>query len=65
MLGGYQSYTCAMAFDPSKGLALITGAGRRLGADIARELAQQGWAVALHCAESYPIRLVPIRSGTW
>jgi len=52
MLAGYQSYTCAMAFDPSKGLALITGAGRRLGADIARELAQQGWAVALHCHRS-------------
>ena len=41
-----------MAFDPSKGLALITGAGRRLGADIAQELAQQGWAVALHCHRS-------------
>lgn len=52
MLGGYQSYTCAMAFDPSKGLALITGAGRRLGADIAQELARQGWAVALHCHRS-------------
>ena len=41
-----------MAFDPSKGLALITGAGRRLGADIAQELARQGWAVALHCHRS-------------
>lgn len=52
MLGGYQSYTCGMANDPSKGLALITGAGRRLGADIARQLAMQGWAVALHCHRS-------------
>lgn len=52
MLGGYQSYTCAMAFDPSKGLALITGSGRRLGADIAQELARQGWAVVLHCHRS-------------
>ena len=52
MLGGYQSYTCGMANDPSKGLALITGAGRRLGAEIARQLAMQGWAVALHCHRS-------------
>jgi len=29
-------------------VALVTGAGRRLGAAIARDLAQHGWAVAIH-----------------
>jgi NAD(P)-dependent dehydrogenase (short-subunit alcohol dehydrogenase family) len=52
MPAGYQSYTCAMAIEQSKGLALITGAGRRLGAAIAEELAAQGWTVALHCRQS-------------
>ena len=29
-------------------VALVTGAGRRIGAAIARDLAQHGWAVAIH-----------------
>lgn len=31
---------------------LITGAGRRIGADMARGLAQDGWFVCLHCNAS-------------
>ncbi|MGM0586001.1 MAG: SDR family oxidoreductase [Pseudomonadota bacterium] len=34
------------------GAALITGAGRRLGLAMARELGAQGWDVALHCLSS-------------
>jgi NAD(P)-dependent dehydrogenase (short-subunit alcohol dehydrogenase family) len=34
--------------DPTPGTALITGAGRRIGRAIARELAGRGWAVAVH-----------------
>ena len=34
------------------GKALITGAGHRLGAAMARELAGRGWDVALHYASS-------------
>jgi NAD(P)-dependent dehydrogenase (short-subunit alcohol dehydrogenase family) len=44
-----------MATEQSKGLALVTGAGRRLGASIAQELAEQGWAVALHCHRSQQV----------
>lgn len=34
------------------GAALVTGAGRRIGATIARRLAEAGYAVALHCRQS-------------
>ena len=34
------------------GAALITGAGRRLGAAMARALGEMGWDVALHCMSS-------------
>ncbi|MFC3694765.1 SDR family oxidoreductase [Chenggangzhangella methanolivorans] len=34
------------------GAALVTGAGRRIGAAIARRLAAAGYAVALHCRSS-------------
>ena len=34
------------------GAALVTGAGRRLGAAMARELGRLGWDVALHCMNS-------------
>jgi NAD(P)-dependent dehydrogenase (short-subunit alcohol dehydrogenase family) len=33
-------------------VALVTGAGRRIGAAIARDLARHGWAVAIHCRGS-------------
>lgn len=33
-------------------IALITGAAKRVGAAIARELAQSGWSVAIHCHHS-------------
>ena len=36
----------------SAGAALVTGAGRRIGAAIARDLGAQGWDVALHCLSS-------------
>ncbi|MSO81348.1 MAG: SDR family oxidoreductase [Alphaproteobacteria bacterium] len=32
--------------------ALVTGAARRIGRDIARALARDGWAVAVHCNRS-------------
>lgn len=35
-----------------KGGALVTGAGRRIGAAIARRLAREGYATALHCRRS-------------
>ncbi|MSO64831.1 MAG: SDR family oxidoreductase [Alphaproteobacteria bacterium] len=34
------------------GIALVTGAGRRIGRAIAIELAANGWTVAIHCATS-------------
>jgi NAD(P)-dependent dehydrogenase (short-subunit alcohol dehydrogenase family) len=40
-----------MPAHPQK-VVLITGAAKRIGAAIARELAAQGWALALHCHHS-------------
>ncbi len=37
-----------MAFAPAPRTALITGAARRIGAAIARDLAAHGWGVAIH-----------------
>ncbi|NUA31457.1 SDR family oxidoreductase [Cupriavidus basilensis] len=37
---------------PARGIALVTGAARRLGRVIALELAQRGWDVAVHCHRS-------------
>jgi NAD(P)-dependent dehydrogenase (short-subunit alcohol dehydrogenase family) len=34
------------------GTVLVTGAGQRLGAAIARDFGAQGWAVAVHCRSS-------------
>src|SRR5512147_270300 len=34
--------------EPSGKVALVTGAARRVGAVIARDLSRQGWAVAVH-----------------
>jgi NAD(P)-dependent dehydrogenase (short-subunit alcohol dehydrogenase family) len=36
----------------SQKTALVTGAARRMGAAIARDLAAHGWAVAIHCRRS-------------
>lgn len=38
--------------NPSKRVALITGAGRRIGACIAEYLHQHGWSVVIHCNRS-------------
>ncbi len=40
------------ASQSAKGVALVTGAGRRLGRVIALALAQRGWDVAVHCHRS-------------
>jgi NAD(P)-dependent dehydrogenase (short-subunit alcohol dehydrogenase family) len=37
---------------PPARVALVTGAARRIGASIARELSAQGWAVVIHCRRS-------------
>jgi NAD(P)-dependent dehydrogenase (short-subunit alcohol dehydrogenase family) len=37
---------------PARGVALVTGAARRLGRVIALSLAQRGWDVAVHCHRS-------------
>jgi len=37
---------------PARGVALVTGAARRLGRVIALELAARGWDVAVHCHRS-------------
>lgn len=36
----------------TQGVVLVTGAGRRIGAAIARQLHAAGWRVLLHCRES-------------
>ncbi len=41
-----------MSFQPAPRTALVTGAARRIGAAIARDLGRHGWAVALHCHTS-------------
>jgi len=43
-----------MPFQPAPRTALVTGAARRIGAAIARDLGRAGWAVALHCHRSRP-----------
>lgn len=37
---------------PQHRIALITGAAKRIGSAIARDLAQHGWSIALHCNAS-------------
>lgn len=41
-----------MPFQSAPRTALVTGAARRIGAAIARDLGRAGWAVALHCHTS-------------
>jgi NAD(P)-dependent dehydrogenase (short-subunit alcohol dehydrogenase family) len=36
----------------TRGLVLVTGAGKRVGSAIAARLARDGWGIALHCHES-------------
>src|SRR5262245_37345120 len=38
--------------NPPLPIALITGAARRIGQALARDLAQPGWAIATHCRGS-------------
>ncbi|MBY0611822.1 MAG: SDR family oxidoreductase [Beijerinckiaceae bacterium] len=40
------------AEEKTKGAALVTGAGKRIGSVIARHLSKAGYAVALHCNQS-------------
>jgi NAD(P)-dependent dehydrogenase (short-subunit alcohol dehydrogenase family) len=37
----------------ARGFVLVTGAGRRVGAGIARRLAADGWTVGVHCRQSH------------
>lgn len=48
------SSPAAASFKPAPKTALITGAAKRIGRAIALDLAQQGYAVALHCNQSRP-----------
>ncbi len=41
-----------MPFRPAPKTALVTGAARRIGRAIARDLGRHGWRVALHCNRS-------------
>ncbi len=41
-----------MALTPSAGIALITGAARRIGRTIALDLARQGWCIGVHYRRS-------------
>lgn len=46
------AHTAAASATPARGVALVTGAARRLGRVIALELAARGWDVAVHCHSS-------------
>ena len=39
-------------YSKNQGVALVTGAGQRIGRVIAKSLACDGWALAIHCNKS-------------